>query len=138
MGTHILEKQADGVWKAKETDPNGLGAKDPGSKLDFGKSPIVRGAIKYFPRALLAVADLSQHGADKYSWKGWEKVSDGIQRYDDAMGRHMAGEVIEGEFDQTWMKMDRHVLHATAVAWNALARLELILREKENHVEKVV
>lgn len=113
-----------------EKDPNGLNAKEPGSKLDAGKVEVVRGAISYFPRALLAVARVSQFGSRKYSWKGWEQVRNGIQRYWDALGRHMVEESISGEYDK-----DSGELHAVHEAWNALARAELILREKEGKSE---
>jgi hypothetical protein len=68
---------------------------------------------------------LSLAGSEKYSWKGWESVPDGINRYGDALGRHILDEAIEGPIDG-----DTGELHATAEAWNALARLELILREE--------
>lgn len=109
-----------------ERDPNGLDSKQPGSKLDDGKSPILRGCLQYFPRALKAVAAVSQVGAKKYSWKGWEKVDDGINRYGDALVRHLIAEETDGPVDA-----DTGRLHAEQVAWNALARLELILREGE-------
>lgn len=115
-----------------ERDPLGKASKDPGSKLDAGKAPIYQGVIAYFPRAVRAVAELSQYGANKYSWKGWEKVSDGVNRYRDALGRHIIKEEIEGPFDLDIMNDPKHpaaVRHATQVAWNALAALELILRE---------
>jgi len=117
---------------AREEDRDGLDQHTPGAKLDFGKAPINRGCLKYFPRALLSVSQLSGHGAEKYAWRGWESVSDGINRYDDAMGRHILGEAIDGELDPAWEAVGKEIFHATAVAWNALARLELILREKEN------
>lgn len=117
---------------SNEKDPKGLNPKAPGAKLDFGKAPVARGAIKYFPRALIAVAMLSLYGSEKYSWAGWAKVDDGINRYDDAIARHMVGEAIEGELDEAWLNVGKEVRHATAVAWNALARLELILQEEEN------
>lgn len=110
-----------------EKDPNGLDSHVPGAKLDVGKIDVTRGCIHYFPRALLAVAELSQIGARKYSWKGWEKVPDGIHRYAAALGRHEC----KIEDDYTRLDPDTKVLEATAVAWNALARLELILREQE-------
>ena len=110
-----------------EVDPNGLELKAPGAKADAGKAPIFRGLLDYFPRACLQVALVSQRGAFKYSWKGWENVPDGINRYNDALGRHIAYESIEGPIDR-----DTGLLHAAQVAWNALARLELILRELEN------
>lgn len=110
-----------------EKDPNGLNAKEPGSKLDSGKICVTRGCFHYFPRALRAIAELSTIGARKYSWKGWASVPDGIHRYGDALGRHE----LEIEDDYTRKDPDTGVLEATAVAWNACARLELILKEQE-------
>lgn len=118
----------------QETDPNGLPANAPGSKLDHGKSPVMRGFLQYFPRAVLAVAGLSLYGANKYTWDGWRTVADGIGRYGDAVGRHSVKETIEGLYDLEVKNDPRYpadILHATAVAWNALARLELILEEQE-------
>jgi hypothetical protein len=117
------------MLKPVETDPNGIDAKTPGAKLDAGKSPIVQGALAYFPRAIMAVANLSQVGAQKYSWKGWETVDDGENRYNNAMGRHIVYEEIEGIWDDG--PGGSGELHATAIAWNALARLELVLRRLE-------
>lgn len=109
----------------REGDPNGIPANSPGSKMDAGKAPIIRGALQYFPRALEMVAGVSLYGATKYTWNGWESVSDGVARYSDAMGRHLIGESIDGPIDP-----ETDLLHAAQVAWNALARLELMLREK--------
>lgn len=108
----------------KEVDPMGFEAKQPGAKLDLGKAPVLRGAIQYFPRAIKYLAQISEVGAKKYSWKGWEKVPDGINRYGDAMLRHLLAEETEGPIDA-----DTQCLHAAQVAWNAMARLELILRD---------
>ena len=110
-----------------EKDPNGIPAGTPGAKLDAGKISVTRGCLHYFPNALLAVAELSTIGANKYSWKGWESVSDGVNRYADALGRHELR--IAGDYDKR--DPDTGVLEAAAVAWNALARLELILRQSE-------
>ena len=95
-------------------------------KYDAGKAPIFRGLISYFPRAATAVAQVSGFGANKYAWNGWEQVDDGINRYSDAMVRHLMREG-EGEV----LDSDSGLLHAAHVAWGALARLELILRERE-------
>lgn len=117
--------------KDNEKDPNGLDSKVAGAKLDAGKSPIFRGAIDYFPRALSKVADVSFAGAQKYSWKGWESVPDGINRYTDAMARHLLKISIEGPYDLDFLnaKTPTKVLHLAQVAWNALAVLELYSRE---------
>jgi hypothetical protein len=113
--------------KEREQDPFGKSAKEPGSKLDAGKSPIVRGLLDYFPRACMEVAKVSAFGANKYAWKGWETVPDGVNRYGDAAARHVVYEAIEGLFDQ-----DSGLLHAAHMSWNSLARLELMLREIAN------
>ena len=111
-----------------ERDPNGIAAGVPGAKLDAGKTSVTQGCLHYFPRALSAVAELSGIGAKKYSWKGWASVPDGIHRYGDALGRHE----LKIEDDYHRRDPDTGVLEATAVAWNALARLELVLREQNN------
>lgn len=117
------------MGKKGEQDPNGKDLKAGGAKADAGKVAVVRGGLHYFPRAITEVARLSGIGANKYSWRGWESVPDGINRYGDAMGRHELK--IEGDF--TRLDPETGVLEATAVAWNALARLELILRENESN-----
>lgn len=111
-----------------ETDPNGKNPHEPGAKLDQGKPCLYRGAINYFPRAIEAVAEVSTFGASKYAWKGWETVPDGIARYSDAMVRHLTKEGKDELLDP-----DSGLLHAAHTAWGALARLELMLREKEKN-----
>jgi hypothetical protein len=109
--------------KDMQKDPNGKDPHQPGAKLDAGKSPVYQGLFDYFPRACLAVAEVSAAGAKKYAWKGWESVPDGINRYANALGRHIVNEAIEGDYDPEGF------LHAAQIAWNAMARLELILKE---------
>lgn len=110
-----------------EVDPNGKSAHELGSKLDNGKPCVFRGVVEYFPKAILAVAEVSTFGAKKYVWKGWETVPDGINRYSDAMMRHILKEGSGEPIDP-----DSKLLHAAHTAWGALARLELILREEES------
>lgn len=112
-----------GVYTA-EQDPNGLAPSAPGAKLDAGKvrpELIIRG----FARALLAVADVGTFGANKYSDNGWQHVPDGIKRYTDAMYRHLLKEHTGELCDK-----DTGLHHAAHAAWNALARLELMLRNE--------
>jgi hypothetical protein len=90
---------------------------------------VLRGAYRYFPKALEAVADVSQRGAAKYSWDGWRSVPDGINRYGAALARHLACPTYARDTGVGGLGPD--VLHAAQVAWNALARLELILIELE-------
>lgn len=112
-----------------ETDPYGKSSKEPGSKLDAGKSPVWQGLLDYFPRACAAIADLSQAGADKYSWKGWESVPEGINRYRNAGVRHILAEAVEGPFDSELTERGYPILHLTQVVWNHMAALELYLKE---------
>ena len=108
-----------------EQDPNGIPANSPGAKLDAGKSPILAGSIQYFPLALEAVAQVSAFGAGKYTWGGWRTVPDGVRRYGDALARHLTKEAVDGDHDP-----DSGLVHAAHTAWNALARLELMLAER--------
>lgn len=111
----------------KEQDPTGKQPNEPGAKLDAGKIAVWRGAFNYFPCAIEQVAAVSTFGARKYAWKGWETVPDGINRYSDAMARHLIEEG-QGHVDDK----DSGLLIAAHTAWNALARLELMLRKDKN------
>lgn len=104
-------------------------ATEVGVKLDTGKAPAYRGLVQYFPRALLAVSRVSDKGAEKYTWNGWETVENGYARYSDALIRHELYKGIQGDFDE-----ESGLLHDAHIAWNALARLELKLREMEKDV----
>lgn len=99
----------------------------PGAvKYDAGKAPVFRGAVAYFPRAIQAIAFVSAFGATKYAWEGWRHVPDGLNRYSDAMVRHLIAEATGETVDS-----DSGLLHAAHAAWNALARLEKLLEDKE-------
>lgn len=131
IALHLEVMYMPGALAKTEFDPNGFDSKTPGAKLDFGKQPIFQGVLQYFPLALGAVADLSAYGANKYSWKGWESVPDGINRYGNAMARHITKEATEGLWDLEVLndpKFPGHVMHPVAASWNSLARTELILR----------
>ncbi len=116
-----------------EQDPNGLNQHAGGAKMDAGKEPVRTGFLEYFPRAILAVARISAFGANKYCWGGWKDVKDGKKRYGDAEARHILYAAIEGEKDA-----DSKLDHAAHEAWNALARLEFILKEREDAKPTVI
>lgn len=116
-----------------EFDPNGKNPHEPGAKFDAGKAPVYQGVIDYFPRAVEAVALVSQAGADKYAWKGWETVPDGYTRYKNAQHRHATKKAKEGIWDKDFLAVNKYILHDAQEAWNALAALELFLREQENN-----
>jgi hypothetical protein len=117
MATNMLER-----------DPNGIDAHAPGAKLDAGKARVGL-MFKGFARALLRVAEVTTYGAMKYTPGGWQFVPDGIDRYDDAKARHILKGYIEPHDADTLIEHQAHE------AWNALAKLELMLREKESTVD---
>jgi hypothetical protein len=104
-------------------DPTGRQPGDPGAKLDGAK---IRPALVLgsFCRALAAVTEVGTFGARKYCDNGWIAVPDGRERYTDALLRRLlaeaSGEALDG---------DSGLLHDAHAAWNALARLELRLRQ---------
>lgn len=106
-----------------EADPYGIGQHIPGAKLDAGKPDT--SLLLMFGRALLDVARVGTFGSRKYTRGGWQHVDSGVERYTAAMLRHMLQEG-QGVFDA-----ESGLRHAAQVAWNALARLELLLREEE-------
>lgn len=78
--------------------------------------PVFSGVLRYFPRALVAVAECSQLGNDQHNPGAplhWDRAKSGDEL--DALTRHLleAGTVdVDG------------VRHSTKVAWRALANLE--------------
>ena len=108
-----------------ERDPHGKAANTPGAKLDDGKARAGL-AIGGFARALLAVSEVATFGARKYTPHGWVAVPDGVERYTDAMYRHLLAEAAGDKLDS-----DSGLQHAAHAAWCALARLDLLLRQEE-------
>lgn len=112
----------------KDTDPNNIDQHSGGAKLDAGKPDM--SLLLMFGKALYETMRVGTGGKIKYSRGGWQEVPDGINRYTAAMLRHVFEEHYE-EFDPDLVEyLGEPTYHAAAVAWNALARLELMLREK--------
>ena len=106
-----------------EEDPHGKDAHEEGAKLDGGKPDL--SLLLMFGRALREVGGVGSYGTEKYTRGGWQSVPDGFNRYTAALLRHLCDEQT-GHYDP-----ESNLLHAAHVAWNALARLELLLRSKE-------
>ena len=102
-------------------DPTGRSQHEPGAKLD-GSKPRPALVLGGFSRALSAVTEVGTFGARKYTPNGWRTVPDGVERYSEAMMRHWLQESQGLECDD-----DSHLSHAAHLAWNALARLELMM-----------
>lgn len=95
--------------------------RNPSGPKDDQDKPIA-GALLDFSRALTEISKLATFGAKKYKRSSWIEVNNGQERYTDAMLRHLLKEAIESKDPET------EIEHDVAVAWNALARLELRLR----------
>ena len=98
-----------------------------GAKFDRGKT-FVHSVLRYFPRALEAVARVNEHGAENHGWDTWHTIEDAKARYDDARLRHDLADASGDLFDD-----ESALLHAAHRAWGNLAVLELMLREMEQN-----
>jgi hypothetical protein len=85
-------------------------------------APVWSGFCLYFPQAMLEVAKLSKIGNDKHNpgeklnWSRGKSTDHG-----DCIIRHqLEAEQIDG---------DTGLLHAVAVAWRAMAQLEVLLEQ---------
>ncbi|CAM0006148.1 endolysin [Vibrio phage F35 g1] len=113
------------IGESSEQDPNGIGQHDNGAKLDAGK-PMAGRLLGMFGNALMSVAEVGTFGAKKYTEGGWQHVEDGFKRYDDAGMRHFLKRGMGEELDP-----ETELPHLAHEAWNALAKLELYLRDKK-------
>lgn len=105
----------------KSIDPKEVSAKRKGM-------PLFSGALMYFPDALLAVAEHSRKGNDKHN-PGmplhWSK--DKSKDHADCIARHLV------DIGPTWDGVDPEFgsLHAVALAWRALALLQIALERQQ-------
>lgn len=111
---------------AMESDPYGTDPHSPGAKLDAGKPDM--SLMQQLGKALLAVGEVMTFGANKYTRGGWQEVPDGIRRYTAAELRHIFKEEYED------LDPDSGLLHAAHGACNALFRLELLLRARDEKI----
>ena len=102
----------------------------PGAKLDQAKA--LAGVLLDFGMALDAVSQVGTFGAQKYTRGGWQSVPNGEQRYEDALMRHLLKIRTEEMDPETGMP------HLWAVAWNALAVIELQCRRDQSAERAVV
>lgn len=116
---HLVE-----TFHTLQFDPTGKNPHEAGAKLDAGK---IRMGLVYegFASPLKEVARVGTFGANKYTDNGWKAVPKGLDRYTDALYRHLSAEA-EGELYDP----ETNILHAAHAAWNALARLDFILKGK--------
>lgn len=94
-----------------------------GIKYDSGKLRLAE-MMQDFRLPLAAVCQVWEFGADKYEKSNWKKVDNAVDRYTNALIRHLMEE------DARPYDEESEILHAAHVAWNALARLYFIMDEK--------
>lgn len=95
-----------------------------GIKHDLGK--IKAACLRDFALAFKEVAKVASFGAKKYKRSDWLHVDNAIERYSDAQDRHSLELWAGNEIDH-----ESGCLHEAQVIWNALAVLELKLRDKQ-------
>lgn len=113
-------------------------------KMDAGKLPVMNGVFLRFPRAMQEIARVSAAGTTKYEVPitdmGYADVENGEDRYTDALGRHLLAQALEGD-----VNVERGgalpaegvaLLHAAQAAWDALARLEIMLKHRKVTVDQ--
>lgn len=87
------------------------------------EQPVYSGVLKYFPKALVAVAELSRIGNEQHNPGKplhWDRSKSGDEK--DALVRHL---LEAGTLDTDG------VLHSAKVAWRALANLEKELEGRQ-------
>ena len=107
---------SDSVHKAVgsvgTTDPTGRDAHEPGAKLDAGKIRLAL-VMSGFAPALMEVGRVGTYGANKYTPNGWKDVPQAMERYQDAMLRHMTAYWGGEKDDPESSSRISHTLHGT-------------------------
>jgi hypothetical protein len=94
-----------------------------GTKYDNGKLRLAEMIID-FRVAMEELCKVWEFGANKYEKSNWKKLANPIDRYTNAMLRHLLAEETNLVDDES------NLLHAAHIAFNALARLHFIVRNK--------
>lgn len=102
-----------------------------GIKYDSGKAKIGEMLVS-FKRSLLEVCKVYEFGFNKYGKDNFKNVEKGYTRYTNAMIRHLLKEDSEVYDEET------ELLHASHCAWNALARLEMLLKQREPEATEAI
>jgi hypothetical protein len=95
-----------------------------GTKYDDGKPRLAEMVID-FKEPLLELCKVWEFGANKYSKSNWKLVDNGKDRYTNAMLRHLVQE------DDCLVDDESKLLHASHIAFNALARLYFIIQQNK-------
>ena len=93
------------------------GIKYDSNKLRMGEM------IKDFKVPLESLCEVWTFGANKYEKSNWKLLDNGIDRYTNALVRHLVAE------EDCMYDDESKLLHASHIAFNALARLYFIIKE---------
>ena len=96
-----------------------------GIKYDNNK-PRLAEMIVDFKEPLEALCTVWEFGANKYGKSNWKDLENGFDRYSNALIRHLFAE------NNNWFDDESKLLHASHIAFNALARLYFVIKEMEN------
>lgn len=118
----------DYIVPPKRPTPKAAGSlpTDPAARKAI---PVYSGFVKYFPRAMCAVAELSRIGNDQHNPGKplhWDRSKSGDEM--DALMRHLIDDALGVPVDTD------NVRHATKLAWRAMANLEKLL-ERDGHAQ---
>ena len=132
--SHGTGKSSEGaeVWLGETPDKGAAPPKTEKALAEkTAKAPIAGGVVNRFPRSMHMLAIVSQTGAKKHGVDTGDMtyldIPDAYATYTDAMVRHVVDEELEGPVNHK----DGGLLHPAQVAWNALARLEVFLKNAE-------
>lgn len=106
-----------------------MGTKPEGLKYDAGKPRLAEMFID-FQDSMVELSKVWAFGANKYDKANWKLVDDALNRYTNAMLRHLIAE------EQSALDDESHMLHAAHVAWNALVRLHFVIENEKHKSEK--
>lgn len=95
-----------------------------GTKYDNGK-PRIAEMVVDFKIPLEELCKVWEFGADKYEKSNWKKLDNGVCRYTNAMLRHLLAE------EDSLTDSESGLLHASHIAFNALARLYFLKKYLE-------
>lgn len=99
-----------------------------GMRFTTGKSPVWQGFLNYFPDAIREVAKVSEFGAKKYDWNNWQQLENGYTNCTNSLARHLCNEAEKGP---EGLDDESELLEAAHTAWNAMARLQFILKARK-------
>lgn len=103
--------------------------KEQGIKYDKDK-PRLAEMIVDFKDPIIELCKVWTFGAGKYGKSNWKLVKNGKDRYLNAFYRHSLS-IAENEYDD-----ESHILHAAHMAFNALAYLFFVLKEKRGQNDR--